>query len=407
MQTQHKEELDCDLAIVGAGIVGTTLASALKSSGLRIAIVDAQTQEAARSRKLSYAISILSSRILGGVGVWDKILPQINQFRQVKLSDADYPHIVDFKVADLGTEALGFVGEHGVILKELQAFLATCPNVEWLCPARVTRVDYQDTFAEVEVEINGEIRSLRSRLVVGADGARSRIRTWANLKTQGWKYWQSCVTATIQHEAPRNDIAFERFRHAGPMGVLPLPDNRCQIVWSAPHSEAQAVQNLSEAEFIARLEKRLNGALGRLKLASDRYLFPVQLMQSSAYVKPRMALVGDAAHCCHPVGGQGLNMGIRDAAALAQTIQMACEQGEDIGSLSVLNRYQRWRKPENWVILAFTDFLDRTFSNNFLPLVAIRRLGLWLLQHVHPFKVYALQLMTGLRGRAPRLAKAK
>ncbi|MFP4296401.1 MAG: FAD-dependent hydroxylase, partial [Spirulinaceae cyanobacterium] len=406
-EEQLKNALDYDLAIVGGGIVGTTLAAALKASGLRILLIEAKTPQEAIARPQAYAISLLSGRILKGVGVWDKILPQINRFKHIDLSDADYPQTVQFETQDLKTDELGYVGEHGVILEELHRFLDTCPNVEWLCPAQVTAVDYQEDKVEIAVEMNGKTEKVRSRLLIGADGARSRIRSWAKIKTKGWKYWQSCVATQIKHSAPRNDIAFERFCHSGPMGVLPLPDNRVSIVWTAPHAEAKALQNLSEAEFIAKLEQRMNGALGKLELVRDRACFPVQLMQSDCYVKPRMALVGDAAHCCHPVGGQGLNLGIRDAAALAQTLVTARQQGEDIGSLKVLKRYQSWRKRENWIILGFTDILDRTFSNNFFPIVAARRLGLWMLQNVRPLKIYALKLMTGLLGRKPILGSGQ
>jgi 2-octaprenyl-6-methoxyphenol hydroxylase len=142
-----------------------------------------------------------------------------------------------------------------------------------------------------------------------------------------------------------------------------------------------------------------------LELASDRFIFSVQLMQSASYTLPRLALIGDAAHCCHPVAGQGMNMGIRDAAALAQVLKSAHNQGEDIGDIRVLKRYSGWRQPENLAILGLTDFLDRMFSNNWLPAVAIRRLGLWMLRRVPPLKIYALQLMTGLRGRPPELAE--
>jgi 2-octaprenyl-6-methoxyphenol hydroxylase len=398
-------DLDCDLAIAGGGIAGATLACALKDSGLSVVLIEAQTLEAAAARKQAYALSILSGQIFTGIGVWENILPKIGQFRHICLSDADYPRIVQFQRDDLGTDALGYVGEHGVVLSALQAYIAQCPNIRWLCPAQVVGVEYGESDVKIRVEVEGEERLLRSRLLVGADGARSRIRTLANLRTRGWKYWQSCVTFTIQHQAPRNDIAFERFCYSGPMGILPLPGNRCQIVWTAPHAEAKALHELDEAEFIARLEERTGRVLGPLQLVGDRFLFPVQLMQCDRYVRHRLALIGDAAHCCHPVGGQGLNLGIRDAAAIAQILQQARQQGEDFGSLDVLKRYERWRKQENLIILGFTDFLDRTFSNNWFPLVALRRLGIWMLQHIRPLRLYALQLMTGLRGRTPQLAQ--
>jgi len=397
--------VDFDLAIVGGGIAGATLACALKNSGLSVVLLEAQPQSTAVTRRQAYNLSLLSGRIFAGIGVWDKILPEITTYRQIRLSDADHAGIVQFHPTDLGADALGYVGEHHPILASLYEFLAECPNVSWLCPAEVVSVEYQASGVDIQIKMNGESRQLRTRLVVAADGARSQIRHNAGIATKGWKYWQSCVTARIKPEKSHNNTAFERFWPSGPMGVLPLPDNRCQIVWTAPHAEAQALKELDEQEFLALLEHRTGGLLGRLELDSDRLIFPVQLMQSDRYTQPRLALIGDAAHCCHPVGGQGLNLGIRDAAALAQVLQEAAKRGEDIGNIKVLKRYERWRKLENWAILGFTDLLDRMFSTSWLPIVTVRRLGLLMLRRIRPLKVYALQLMTGLRGRPPQLAQ--
>jgi 2-octaprenyl-6-methoxyphenol hydroxylase len=399
------DRVDCDLVIVGGGIVGATLACALKDLGLKTIIIEAKPLAVAASKRQAYSLSLLSSQILTGIGVWQQIVPKIGKYRHIRLSDANYSGIVKFETEDIKTDFLGYVAEHNVVLTALQEAIATRADVSWLCPAEVIGVEYQDSFAAIEVEVEGKKRLVKTKLVVGADGARSLIRNLAGIKTQGWKYWQSCVAFTIQHEAPQNDTAFERFWSTGPMGVLPLPGNRCQIVWTAPHEQAKALQKLDEQEFLQKLEERTGGLLGKLQLVSDRYLFPVQLMQCDRYVKSRLALVGDAAHCCHPVGGQGLNLGIRDAAALAQIIQEACQQGEDIGDLKILKRYERWRKRENLIILGFTDFLDRVFSNNWLPIVAMRRFGLWLLEHLTPLKIFALKLMTGLKGRTPKLAQ--
>jgi 2-octaprenyl-6-methoxyphenol hydroxylase len=399
------EPVDCDLVIVGGGIVGTTLACALKNSGLKIIIIEAKPLPVAASRRQAYSLSLLSSQILTGIGVWEQIFPRIGKYRHIRLSDASHPGIVKFETEDIGTDFLGYVAEHNVVLTALQEATANLSHVSWLCPAEVIDVEYQDSCAAIEVKVENQTRLLKTKLVVGADGARSLIRNLAKIKTQGWKYWQSCVAFTIKHEAAQNDTAFERFWPTGPMGVLPLPGNRCQIVWTAPHEQAKVLQTLDEQEFLRKLEEYTGGLLGKLQLVSDRYLFPVQLMQCDRYVQSRLALVGDAAHCCHPVGGQGLNLGIRDAAALAQIIQEAYQQGKDIGDLQILKRYERWRKRENLTILGFTDFLDRLFSNNWLPVVAIRRFGLWLLQHLNPLKIYALKLMTGLKGRTPKLAQ--
>lgn len=403
--SQTHQGFDYDVAIAGGGIAGATLACALKNSGLKVVLIEAQPQSVAVARRQAYNLSILSGRIFEGIGVWDKILPQITTYKHIRLSDADYPNIVQFHLNDLSTDALGYVGEHCPILQSLYEFLADCPDVSWVCPAEVLNVEYHASGVNIQVKVDGETHQLRSRLIVAADGARSRIRTAAGIGTKGWKYWQSCVTVRIKTEKSHNHTAFERFWPSGPMGVLPLPGNLCQVVWTAPHAEAQALKELDEKEFLRLLERRTGGLLGHLELDSQRLIFPVQLMQSDRYTQSRLALIGDAAHCCHPVGGQGLNLGIRDAAALAQVLHDAHQRGEDIGDIRVLRRYERWRKTENLVILGFTDFLDRLFSNRWLPVVGVRRLGLWVLQTVQPLKVLALRLMTGLLGRHPQLAQ--
>ncbi|OCR02753.1 2-octaprenyl-6-methoxyphenyl hydroxylase [Oscillatoriales cyanobacterium USR001] len=406
-------EFDYDIAIVGGGIVGTTLACALKDSSLKVAIIETQTPDVAAAKKQAYALSLMSGMILESIGIWQQILPRITTFEQINLCDGDYPKIVQFYRQDLGNtgkmpvpkSALGYVGEHGILLTALQECLEKSPNFSWICPAEVSQVEYYSDRAAVEIKLNDETRTIYTKLLVAADGARSHIRSQANINTQGWKYWQSCIAMTIKTENPHNNIAFERFWPSGPMGVLPLPENRYQIVWTAPHAEAKLLKELDKTEFLQLLEKRTGGHLGRLELVSDRYLFPVQLMQSDRYTLPRLALIGDAAHCCHPVGGQGLNMGIRDAAALAQILQSAHNQGEDIGNLQVLKRYESWRKKENFIVLGFTDFLDRLFSNTWPPIVTFRRFGLWTLRAIPLVKLLALRLMTGLFGSAPKLSQ--
>lgn len=425
-QASAPQAFDYDLAIVGGGIIGLTLACALKDSGLSILLIEAQAESAAVAKGRAYVISLLSGRIFAGIGVWDEILPQISTFGKISLSDADYDKVVHFEPHELGTDGLGYAAEHRVLLSALQNKLKQSQNVSFLCPAEVISAVYQADGVEIELRLpqvgqgrpcageqEGRIdfsslpmthSRIRTRLLVGADGARSRIRQAAGIQTKGWPYWQSCVIATIKPEKSHNNVAYERFWPSGPMGVLPLPGNRCQVVWTAPHAEAKALLELDEKQFLAKLEYHTGGLLGKLELIGSRYLFPVQLMQSDRYVQHRLALIGDAAHCCHPVAGQGMNLGIRDAAALAQILTAAHQQGEDIGEIQVLKRYERWRKTENLTILGMTDFLDRMFSNNWLPVVAIRRFGLWMLRYISPIKIYALQLMTGLRGRRPKLA---
>ncbi|MDH6059550.1 FAD-dependent hydroxylase [Chrysosporum bergii ANA360D] len=404
-QTPPNQREYYDLVIVGGGIVGLTLASALKNSGLSVLLIEARVTSAAVAKGQAYAVHMLSALIYQGIGVWDKISPHIAKYCQVRLSDANYPDVVEFVTDDLGTSELGYVAEHQALLKPLQEFVGNCANVNYLCPAEVVKTEYQQDIVSIDIKIAEKIHTVRSKLLVAADGSRSRIREAAGIKTSGWKYWQSCIVAFVKPEKTHNNTAYEKFWTSGPFAILPLPGNRCRIVWTAPHSEAEALCALDDEKFLAELTRRYGDQMGKLELLGDRFIFPVQLMQSHHYVLSRLALIGDAAHNCHPVGGQGLNLGIRDAAALAQVLQTAHKAGEDIGNLKTLKRYERWRKQENLTILGFTDLLDRMFSNNFLPLVVIRRLGLWLMRRIPLLKLFALKLMIGLTGRTPELAR--
>jgi 2-octaprenyl-6-methoxyphenol hydroxylase len=400
-------QLDYDLAIVGGGIIGNTLAVALQNSGLRVVSIESETQSVAIAKSRAYVIAILSGRIFEGLGIWKQVLPQITQFSQIQISDADYAGVVKMYPQDLGTETLGYAASHEVLLTALQAKLQTASNVTVMCPAQVVAVEYTATGAEISIQTpETDIPTqIRARLVIAADGAKSSLREGAGIETTGWNYWQSCITATIEPERSHQNVAYERFWYAGPIGVLPLADGRCQVVWTVPHQQAEELRDLPEQEFLEQLEHCTGGLLGKLKLDSQRWLFPVKLMQSKQYTAPRLALIGDAAHCCHPVAGQGMNLGIRDAAALAEILVAAHQAGEDIGSDAVLERYAKWRKPENWVILAFTDLLDRIFSTRLFPIVTIRRFGLFLLDRIPVFKYLALRLMTGLAGKIPQVAK--
>ena len=411
----NQTRFDYDVAIVGGGIVGATLAAALKDSGLTTALIETQSQSAAVAKGQAYAIHLSSSRIYEGIGVWPAIAPQIEYFKQVRLSDADYPHVVNFQSSDLQAPVLGYVATHRVLLQELLTFLDTCDHVDWFCPAQVTATREDRTGVEVQLATvldqsgaEPEVslpRSLRVRMVVAADGSRSQLRQRAGIHTHGWQYWQSCLVATIAPEKFHNHIAYERFWPSGPFAILPTSKGECRIVWTAPHAEAQALLELDDQQFIQALTQRYGTQMGKLSLVGKRYLFPAKWMQSSRYIGQRLALVGDAAHTCHPVGGQGLNLGIRDAAVLAQILSAAYRAGEDIGHGRVLRRYQCWRWRQNLLALGFTDLLNRMFSNQWIGVVQVRRLGLRMMQGVAPIRRLVLQFMAGLLGRGPEIAK--
>ncbi len=407
-QPAPARSLDYDLAIVGGGLVGLTLACALKDSGLRIALIEAQPESAAVARGQAYHINKMSSRIYAGLEVWAAMRPDVNPIAQIHLSDADFSQVVRFGAADVSAdveqrEELGYVAEHRVVLAALEQAVQAAPNITRLCPVTVLHREAQEQDVVLAVSQDGGVRQIRARLVVAADGRRSPLRQAAGMTTIGWQYWQSCVVAFIKPERPHQDIAYERFWPSGPFAILPLPGNICRIVWTAPTAEAQAILAMDDAAFLVELKRRCGAQMGELTLLGPRSLFPVHLMHSRRYTQSRLALIGDAAHCCHPVGGQGVNLGIRDAAVLAEVLQAAHARGEDIGDRAVLMRYERKRKLENWMILAFTDFLDRLFSNRILPLLLLRRLGLVVMQAVGPMRAIVLRLMTGRLGYSPRI----
>ncbi|MEB3313001.1 MAG: FAD-dependent hydroxylase [Cyanobacteriota bacterium] len=394
-----------DVVIVGGGIVGLTLALALAHAALQVVVVEAQSFSGVGARPRAYALSLTSVDIFKGLGLWPQIAPQISGFQRVCLIDDDYAQAVDFWPSDLGTEAVYYGAEHGVLITALQQAVTATPNLHYLTSARLIHWERQPGESVAQVTSPQGNYQIRSPLIVAADGKQSALRQFADLSSFGWQYWQSCITTVVKPERPHQATAYERFWPSGPFAILPLPGQRCQIVWTAPQAEAEAIMALSEADFMTQLEQRFGSQMGRLQRLSGPALFPVQLMQCDRYIQPRLALVGDAAHSCHPVGGQGLNMGIRDAAALAEVLIAAHQRQEDLGGTAVLRRYEGWRRPENWIILTFTDLLTRTFSNQIWPLVRLRRLGLVLLNRVPPLKRLALKLMVGRLGRLPQLAR--
>ncbi|MEG4807006.1 FAD-dependent hydroxylase [Microcoleus sp. F8-D3] len=390
-----------DAVIIGGGIAGLTLACGLRSSGLNIAIIEAQSAQQGTERPRAYALSPLSARIFRDLGLWEQIAPAIAHFPKVVLSDADYPYRVEFLPEDIDEPAVYYCAEHRVLLAALQRQIEAAANITTYYETQVVEVCYKADSAELLLSNGQTERSqIQTQLVVAADGSRSQVREQAGIQTIGWNYWQSCITAFVSPSGPHQNIAWERFWAGGPFAILPLPENRCQIVWIAPHAEAEALVALPPDRFMAELQNRYGEQSGTLTLLSQPLIFPARLMQSKCYCSHRLVLLGDAAHVCHPVGGQGLNMGIRDAAALTQILQTT--QNQDLGSLAVLRRYDSWRRYESWVVLAFTDLLNRSFSNGWLPLVLLRRSLLHLMILWFPLRQMLLRLMTGLWGWQPQ-----
>lgn len=395
-----------DVVIVGGGIVGNVAACALGQAGLKVAIVEAEAQSIASDRGQAYSINLLSVQVFEDLGLWQRIRPQVETYRSVQLSDGDYGKVVKFLPQDLGRETIGYVAEHRVLLEALEYGLNALPNVDCICPATVIETVKKGDRTIVKLAPTSSQTSaqmLSAKLVIAADGGRSALRQAANITTFGWQYWQSCIVAFIQPEHPHEQTAYERFQPDGPFAILPLPNGLCRIVWTAPRAVADRMLALNPDDFMTELRSRYGNHMGKLTLVGQPSVFPVRLLHSTQYVKPGLALIGDAAHCCHPVGGQGINLGIRDAAALVNVIENALTRDKDFAMLSVLKQYERWRMGENLVVLGLTDTLTRVFSNKIWPIVLIRRCSLWILQNISPIRSLVLRHMQGLTGKAPRI----
>lgn len=403
---EQTDGCEYDVVIVGGGIVGNVAACALGQAGLKVAVVEAQAQSMASDRGQAYSVNLLSVNVFEELGLWQRIRPQVETYRSVQLSDGDYGKVVKFLPQDLGRETIGYVAEHRVLLEALEYGLNALPNVDRICPATVietVKTGDRTIVKFAQTSSHNSAQTLSAKLVIAADGSRSALRQAANISTFGWQYWQSCIVAFIQPEHPHNQIAYERFQPDGPFAILPLPNGLCRIVWTAPRAVANRMLTLKPDEFMTELRSRYGDHMGKLTLVGEPSVFPVRLLHSTRYVKPGLALIGDAAHCCHPVGGQGINLGIRDAAALVNVMQNALARDKDFASLSVLKQYERWRMWENLLVLGLTDTLTRVFSNKIWPIVLIRRCSLWILQDISPIRSLVLRHMQGLTGKAPRI----
>lgn len=396
------EALEVDIAIVGAGIVGLTLACALRDSGLNVALIEAKPYSPAIAQGQAYALHQVARQIFANMGVWDTLKPRIQPFEQVRLSDGTYPQTVEFYAQDLRTEAIGYVAEHHALAQTLRETLVQSSHIQWFCPRWVSDFQIEGDRAQLVLTDPNALpdspstQILHSSLVVAADGGNSPLRQNVGIQTQGWPYWQSCVVATLKLARPHPAIAYERFWPTGPLGVLPLTGDRYRIVWTLPHAQAQETLGLDDPTFLAKLIPHLDPTMTDVTLDGKRFLFPTRLMHTQSYWSDRLVLVGDAAHTCHPVGGQGLNLGLRDVMTLAKALISAQQQGQDLGNNTVLQTYHRRRTWENWLTLAFTDFLNRLFSNHFVGTVGLRRVGLHLLQSFPPLKQISLQFMAGI-----------
>ena len=393
-----------DIVIVGGGMVGATLGCALARQGRRIAVIEAREPapfDAGDDYDLRVsALSRASQRIFESLGVWEGILQRrANPYEHMHVWDATGDGEIHFDCAELDEPNLGHIVENRVIQDALLAALNSQENVSWLCPASLAALEVQPERAVLTLE-GGE--RIAAPLVVGADGARSRVRELAGIPVQRQAYGQRGVVANVATEKPHQSTAWQRFLPTGPLAFLPLGDGRCSIVWSADDARAEALMAMDDQGFQAELAAALGYRLGQITAVTPRAAFPLAGSQAQDYVRPRIALVGDAAHTIHPLAGQGANLGFLDAAALADVIDAA---GDDPGVVAVLRRYERTRRGEDVLMMRAMEGFKLLFGNQLGPLAWLRNKGLKLADRAGPVKHELIRRAMGLTGDLPSLAR--
>ena len=394
-----------DVIIVGGGIIGSTLACALGREGVTVALLEASELPVIDEREREprvYAISRASEYILTGLSAWDDLAGQGHAFQKMHVWDAGGSGEIAFDCARLGEPYLGHTMEPRRIRAAVLEGAQSLQAVSLFCPARFSDIRVTDDRAEVHLE-DGTV--LAGSLVIGADGARSPVREWFGMPAGVHDYHQCSLVAAVLTEQHHNDTAWQRFLPGGPLAFLPMAEGWSSIVWTLPESEVEAVIALERHDFHAALAEAFDHRLGNVVDSGPREAWPLRRLHAEHYVRERVALAGDAAHAIHPLAGQGVNLGLLDAASLAEVIQKAHGQRKDPGSLTVLRRYERWRRGDNLMMMSAMDAFNLLFSNNRSSLRWTRNLGLSLINRANPAKETLMRHAMGLAGDLPALAR--
>ena len=403
-----KQATAYDVIVCGGGMVGAALAAALGDGPLRVAVIDLQKPRLRWPRDSwgirTCALTRASQHILENVGAWEKMVAyRVHPYQEMHVWDSTGSGTVHFSAADVGEPNLGHIVENRVIQAALFKRLGELSNVDLFCPARVERLEWQKGKVEVHLEKGAR---LQGSLLVGADGRDSWVRKQAGITTQGWEYDQTAVITVVKTERHHRDTAWQRFTPEGPLAFLPLGEGHSSIVWSVSPEHARALLALEEDTFMEELAQSFEGVLGKVTWMAERGAFPLRLQHARRYIRPGLALVGDAAHAIHPLAGQGVNLGLADAATLAEVVLDAARRKRDIGSLAVLRRYERWRKSDNIAMMAAMDGFKRLFGSELLPVRLARNAGLTLTDMLPPLKNGFIHHAMGMTGHLPRLAQA-
>jgi len=395
-----------DVIVVGGGSVGLTTACALGAQGITVAVVEPRPAPDARTAGHNprvFAITRASQQIFTALGAWDAILAGgAYPFREMQVWDAGGDGAIHFDCADIGEPYLGHMIEPQVIQTALLQRAQALDTITLFCPARVTDIAVASEPATVTLDDDSV---LSADLVVGADGVKSLLRELLGIRSRTHDYRQGGLVARVLPEQDHQATAWQRFLPGGPLAFLPTADGWCSIVWTLPAETAQHMLTADKPAFHAALGEAFEFRLGRITASESREVFPLQRLHAEHYVREYVALVGDAAHAIHPLAGQGINLGLLDAAALAEVVLTARQQVKPIGRLHVLRRYERWRRGDNQLMMTAMDGLNRLFGNTQPVLRRVRNLGLSLMEAAPPAKGLLVRHAMGLAGDLPSLAR--
>lgn len=392
------------VVIVGAGVAGLATAAMLmqgkQREQLKLTLVDAEARAVYRADdELALRVSAIatgSAELLQEIGAWPAVLAaRVCAYDRMLVWDesgtADSGDSLSFDAADFAVPQLGFIVENSLLVDALLGVVGKLPvNMVFSAP-----IESLEAGKNGHVVVLRDGRRIEADLVIGADGAHSVVRECAGIESREWDYEQFAFVTHLKPEQPHANVARQRFLSSGPLGMLPLADGRISVVWSTNEAEAQWAMNAADDEVGAALGVASDYVLGRLRIAGPRGIFPLRARHAEDYVKAGIALVGDAAHAVHPLAGQGANLGLQDAACLADVIGTALQQGEHPGDRPVLRRYERARKGANATMLHFMTGLNRLFTTNSALLKELRTTGMWLFNHSGPVREHIVKVALG------------
>lgn len=401
-----------DVLIVGGGMVGASMAVALRPLGLRVGLIDAhafvQSQTGPGYDDRSVALSHGSALIYQGMGLWSALRSQAEAIQQIHVSDRGHFGATRLSATQQNVPALGYVVESRVLGGALYQALADS-DTQVIAPAVVVSIDQSVEQTEgvirLKVEQDGEYAVLETRLLIVADGSVSGLRDKLGIGVKQRDYEQSALIANVSTAEPHRNVAYERFTPSGPLALLPMTAGRYSLVWTHRSEEVGATMALNDAEFLAKLQRAFGYRQGEFIKTGKRTAYPLQLIKSTREVAGRAVIIGNTSHTLHPVAGQGLNLALRDIAVLADLIAAAAQQQMDPGAAELLQCYEQQRQPDYDSVVNYTDGLVRVFSNDFAPLGHARAGGLLAVDRIAPLRSLLAKQSMGLRFRQARLAR--